>query len=189
VIIGYRKHAGEHLPYMKSTEGKIYFDLRDDQDQSIDPTRDPWLDDPIRAEKSRWTGQNIYAYSVTPPTGLGDGTVPDSSGRALPAKPQSYTKAPDGTVEINDGDEKAAGRSHDKTRKRKVAGLKGEEVVYRGTEAEGEKTLYFMWDFPGEKNSAHATYTIVSMMGRDDHLEEKLAIWDALLDSMRPAGR
>ena len=114
VLIGYRKHMGQHLSYLKSSEGKIYFDLRDDQNRPIDPEEDPWLDDPMMAERSPWVNQTIYAYNITPPTGLGDGTVPDSSGRALPAKPQSYTKGPDGTVEINDGDEKAAGRSHDK---------------------------------------------------------------------------
>ncbi|MBI5551228.1 MAG: hypothetical protein HY911_06935 [Desulfobacterales bacterium] len=76
-----------------------------------------------------------------------------------------------------------------RTRKRTVAGLKGEEVVYRGKEEDGEQALYFMWDFPGEKNSAHAPNMIITMMGRDGHLEEKLAIWDALLDSMRPARR
>ena len=50
---------------------------------------------------------------IAPPKGLGDGTVPDSSGRALTAKPAGYTKGPDGTVEINDGDEKAKARVHD----------------------------------------------------------------------------
>ena len=114
VIITCRKYTGQHLAYIKSSEGKIYFDLRDDQYRPIDLNEDPWLNDPMMAERSPWADQTVYAYSVTPPTGLGDGTVPDSSGRALPAKPQSYTKGPDGTVEINDGDEKAAGRSHDK---------------------------------------------------------------------------
>ena len=114
VTITCRKHPGQHLAYMKSAEGKIYFDLRDDNYQPIDWEEDPWLNDPMMAERFKYADQNVYAYSVTPPTGLGDGTVPDSSGRALPAKPQSYTKGPDGTVEINDGDEKAAGRSHDK---------------------------------------------------------------------------
>ncbi len=76
-----------------------------------------------------------------------------------------------------------------RTRKRTVAGLKGEEVVYRGKEEDGEQALYFMWDFPGEKNSAHAPNMIITMMGRAGHLDEKLAIWDAVLDSVRPAGR
>ena len=76
-----------------------------------------------------------------------------------------------------------------RTRKRTVGGLKGEEVVYRGKEEDGEQALYFMWDFPGEKNSAHAPNIIITMMGRDGHLDEKLALWDAVLDSMRPAGR
>ena len=77
-----------------------------------------------------------------------------------------------------------------RTRKRTAAGLKGEEVVYLGTETDtNDKNYYFMWGYPGKKDDAHHPFIKISMSAKADRLEEKLALWDAVLDSMRPAGR
>lgn len=76
-----------------------------------------------------------------------------------------------------------------RTRKRTVAGMRGEEVVYRGIEDDGDSGLYFAWEYPGQPNSAHFPNIQIGLRARDDNLEEKLVLWDAVLDSMRPAGR
>jgi len=76
-----------------------------------------------------------------------------------------------------------------RTRKRVVAGIKGEEVVYRGIEPKSDAALYFMWDFPGLPDSAHFPNIVIDMIAKNERLEEKLALWDNVLDSMRPAGR
>jgi hypothetical protein len=76
-----------------------------------------------------------------------------------------------------------------RTGKRTVAGLKGEEVLIRASEPDGAKKLAFTWDYPGQKSSPHAPNIIIDLFSEDGHLEEKLALWDAVLDSMRPAGR
>ena len=76
-----------------------------------------------------------------------------------------------------------------RTRTRMVAGLEGEEVIYRGIEKDGTRGLCFAWDYPGERIAPHAPNIVIDMLARDSHLEEKLALWDAVLDSLRPAGR
>ncbi len=76
-----------------------------------------------------------------------------------------------------------------RTRNRIVAGLKGEEVIYRGIENDGTRGLCFSWDYPGQENAPHAPNMVIDMLAQDDHLEEKLALWDAILESLRPAGR
>ncbi len=76
-----------------------------------------------------------------------------------------------------------------RTRKRVVGGLKGEEVIYKGTEDDGTRGLCFAWDFPGQENAPHAPNMVIDMLAQDNHLEEKLALWDAILNSLRPAGK
>jgi hypothetical protein len=76
-----------------------------------------------------------------------------------------------------------------RTRTRMVAGLKGEEVIYRGIEKDGTRGLCFAWDYPGERLAQHAPNIVIDMLAGDDRLEEKLALWDAILESLRPAGR
>ncbi|MBR9981427.1 MAG: hypothetical protein KFF50_10410 [Desulfatitalea sp.] len=76
-----------------------------------------------------------------------------------------------------------------RTRKRNIAGMMGEEVIYRGIEEDGDSGLYFAWEYPGQKNSAHFPNIQIGIRAQDDNLAEKLALWDAVLDSMRPAGR
>ena len=76
-----------------------------------------------------------------------------------------------------------------RTRKRIVAGLKGEEVIYRGIESDGTRGLCFAWDYPGQENAPHAPNMVIDMLAQDDHLEAKLALWDAILNSLRPVGK
>lgn len=54
----------------------------------------------------------LYAFMIDPPADMGDGTVSDCSGSALNAKPKSYTKGPNGTVQINESDASEALREH-----------------------------------------------------------------------------
>ncbi|MDA8138784.1 MAG: T6SS immunity protein Tli4 family protein, partial [Desulfobacteraceae bacterium] len=61
-----------------------------------------------------------------------------------------------------------------RTHKRTVAGLKGEEVIFRGSESDNTKKLAFSWDFPGEKGSAHAPNVTLNMLTDDGHLEKKM---------------
>ena len=72
--------------------------------------------------------------------------------------------------------------------KRTVAGMQGEELIERFTD-DGQNSLSFLWMSLGKRDSAHFPKTIMDMQSSDGHLEEKLALWDAILDSMRPAGR
>ena len=76
-----------------------------------------------------------------------------------------------------------------RTKKRTVAGLKGEEVVYLATESETDKAYTFIWGYPGKARNAHHPLMKISMESQADNLEQKLALWDAVLDSMRPACR
>lgn len=73
-----------------------------------------------------------------------------------------------------------------KQRARTAGGLQGEEMIMRDSDA---KRLYYLWDFPGEPNSgAHPRITL-QMETRDERFEEKTALWDRLVDSLRPAAR
>jgi hypothetical protein len=71
---------------------------------------------------------------------------------------------------------------------RTVAGMQGEELIERFTD-DARKTLSFTWIHLGKKDSAHCPHVIIDMEANDGGLEEKLALWDAVLDSVRPAGR
>ena len=72
-----------------------------------------------------------------------------------------------------------------RTQKRLVAGLKGEEIIVRGTDEKKEETeINFVWEFLGEKNSAHHPWIKIDMNTEDGLIEEKIAVWDAILDSV-----
>jgi hypothetical protein len=75
-----------------------------------------------------------------------------------------------------------------RTGKRNVAGLPGEEVVFRGTQ-DGKSELSFTWLFTGKVDSGDAPKISIEMEAKDGRLEEKLKAWDALLDSIKPVGR
>lgn len=75
-------------------------------------------------------------------------------------------------------------------RKRIAAGLGGEEIVILGIDKETNESQYaFVWEYHGEKVSAYRPWVKISMNSGDSNEEEKLALWDAVLDSMQPAGR
>jgi hypothetical protein len=76
-----------------------------------------------------------------------------------------------------------AGVSPVRKGKRKVAGLAGEELLIR--DSEGGK-LSFLWSFPGEQGSAKHPEINIVMDTSDGELDQKTALWESLLDSMRP---
>ena len=69
---------------------------------------------------------------------------------------------------------------------RVVAGMRGEELLLR-SQAEGK--LYFQWLFRGEPDSGKHPRIEIEMEAHTEGDKEKKAreLWDALLDSMRPA--
>jgi hypothetical protein len=80
----------------------------------------------------------------------------------------------------------AAGASPVRNRGRTVAGMKGEEFVMRDSE---NGKLYFMWEFKGEANSGARPEIQLEMITGDERQKEKMAFWDALVDSLRPAAQ
>ena len=83
----------------------------------------------------------------------------------------------------------APGVDVDKIRasKRTIYGLNGDELVTKMTE-DGDPELYFGWKYEGRKDSGE--YPVIRIMVQecpDGNLNEKLKIWDAALDSFRPA--
>jgi hypothetical protein len=73
-----------------------------------------------------------------------------------------------------------------RARKRTVAGLQGEEIVTRLTANRGPK-LYLGWKYQGKEDSGeHPEIRIAIQQAPDGNLDEKLKIWDAVLDSFRP---
>jgi len=72
-----------------------------------------------------------------------------------------------------------------RSRKREIAGLKGEEEVDRMTSKDGTE-LDFGWRYAGEKNSGERPEILITMDSPDGNLDEKLKIWDAILDSFKP---
>jgi len=88
---------------------------------------------------------------------------------------------------IDSGYASAAGVSIKKIRsqKREVAGMPGEEVIDRLTDKDN-KTLDFGWEYIGKKDSGEYPTIRITMESPDGSLDEKLKIWDAVLDSMKP---
>lgn len=70
--------------------------------------------------------------------------------------------------------------------KRDAAGLKGEELITRMS-ADGEETqLDFTWEYQGEAESGERPEIQINMEAPDGSLDEKLKIWDVILDSFKP---
>jgi hypothetical protein len=69
--------------------------------------------------------------------------------------------------------------------KREVAGLKGEEVLARLTE-NGKSELSFSWEYRGKDDDGEHPVTLITMESPDGKVDEKMRIWDAMLDSMKP---
>ncbi|MBJ6725586.1 T6SS immunity protein Tli4 family protein [Geomesophilobacter sediminis] len=72
-----------------------------------------------------------------------------------------------------------------RAQERVVAGLKGEDQVIRLSSRSG-KDYDFTWRFAGRKNSGEYPEIMISMRSPEGNLEEKLKIWDAILDSVKP---
>ncbi|MFH1028812.1 MAG: T6SS immunity protein Tli4 family protein, partial [Pseudomonadota bacterium] len=72
-----------------------------------------------------------------------------------------------------------------RSQKREVAGVPGEEVIDRLTDKDN-KTLDFGWEYVGKKDSGEYPTMRITMESPDGNLDEKLKIWDAVLDSMKP---
>ncbi|MBR9981428.1 MAG: alpha/beta fold hydrolase, partial [Desulfatitalea sp.] len=116
VTIASRKYSAQDLAVKHYSQGKTFFEILDETGNMVDPhalwmEHAPYIygNTPPPASSAR---KKLYAFAIEPPTGSGDGTVPDSSAQALDAKPESYTKGPDGTVDINEKDESGAKREH-----------------------------------------------------------------------------
>jgi hypothetical protein len=75
-----------------------------------------------------------------------------------------------------------------RTRKRTAAGLAGEEMILKGTER-GKTMLNFQWYYPGQVNDSLHPRMLLIMDANDGAVEDKIDLWDAILDSLRPAGR
>ena len=67
-----------------------------------------------------------------------------------------------------------------------MAGLDGEEMILLGSQ-DGEGSLYFQWKTPGEEKSGKHPQINVILRGSDEKKDEKIAFWDATLDSVKPA--
>ena len=81
----------------------------------------------------------------------------------------------------------ATGVNMDRLRscERTVAGLGGEEEVDRMTDRH-RAAISFGWRYAGKKDSGEHPEIVIRMESPDGELEEKLKIWDAILDSMQP---
>ena len=73
-------------------------------------------------------------------------------------------------------------RSH----KRTVAALRGEEEILSGEE-DGDTNVNFVWEYLGTVESGERPEIQIIMDTMADNLDEKIKIWDAALDSFRPA--
>jgi hypothetical protein len=72
--------------------------------------------------------------------------------------------------------------------RRKIAGLTGEELIIKETGKPPEQCeMQFGWVFPGEANSGVRPRLVLRIETKADHETEKLALWNALIDSVRPA--
>ena len=67
-------------------------------------------------------------------------------------------------------------------RKRTIAGLKGEDVIVRMKD-KYKTVLNFAWEYPGEVNSGERPEIQITMESPDGALEEKIKVWDSILDS------
>jgi len=68
--------------------------------------------------------------------------------------------------------------------KRTAAGEKGEELILKVDEG---KKLSFTWTFPGGKDDPDHPQIVVELTTGSEQEKEKLALWDRVLDSLRPA--
>ena len=72
-----------------------------------------------------------------------------------------------------------------RSQRREVAGMPGEEVVDRLI-TKDKTELDFGWEYVGKNDSGEYPTVRITMESPDGNLDEKLRIWDAVLDSMKP---
>lgn len=72
-----------------------------------------------------------------------------------------------------------------RSRDRTIAGLEGEEEIDR-MKAQDERELSFAWRYAGRKDSGNYPQILITMESEDCKLDEKLKLWDAVLNSMKP---
>lgn len=72
-----------------------------------------------------------------------------------------------------------------RNQKRKVAGLPGEEMILH-THERGKGGLSFLWTTPGEEGSGKHPEIGIEMESSDEKKDEKIELWDALLDAVKP---
>lgn len=72
-----------------------------------------------------------------------------------------------------------------RTGKREVGGLKGEETILRAKTKE-KTDLSFLWRYAGKKDSGDHPKMVIEIEANDGQLDEKLKLWDALLNSVKP---
>jgi hypothetical protein len=77
------------------------------------------------------------------------------------------------------------GVSKIRLKKREVAGMPGEEAVLKIREGK-DTDLVFTWEYNGKDDSGEYPTTRINMESPDGNLNEKLKIWDEILDSMKP---
>jgi len=77
-----------------------------------------------------------------------------------------------------------AGVSTVRSGKKEAGGLAGEELVLRDSEG---KKLHFVWRYPGEAGSGSRPEITLQLTARAEPRQEVLALWDALVGSLRPA--
>ena len=75
-----------------------------------------------------------------------------------------------------------------RSRKRTLSGIVGEEEVDR-MKSKDDAKLSFAWIYSGKKDSGDFPEIKITMDAPDSQLDEKLKLWDALLDSFKPIGR
>ncbi len=78
------------------------------------------------------------------------------------------------------------GISKIRLQKREVAGMPGDETLLEQRDGK-ERSLVFTWEYNGKKDSGEYPKTKIEMeCPTTEKLEEKIRIWDAILDSMQP---
>jgi len=80
----------------------------------------------------------------------------------------------------------SGGISKIRLQKREVAGMPGDETLLELRDGK-ERSLIFTWEYSGKKDSGDYPKTKIEMeCPTTENLEEKIKIWDAVLDSMKP---
>ncbi len=75
-----------------------------------------------------------------------------------------------------------------RTGKREIVGLKGEETILRA-KSEQETDLSFLWRYAGKKDLGDHPEIVIEFETVDGQLDEKLKLWDAVLNSFKPVAQ